>query len=311
MSTPRPPASRALALVGLGAASISFAPILVKAAVGQGVGPTAIAMWRVLIAASVLLLFAALRWGRRTILPRRALVMALIAGVTFAADLWVWHRAIVRIGAGMATILGNTQVFWTAIFGRVLFREPLTWRFAGAAAMAFAGVALLAGVGSSVEMSSDYLVGVGLGLATGVAYGAYIISLRHSNSVFTEEVGQDSGLGPLARAALILAWVMVVAGGLLAAIAALEGHAAAPSTNAAWLEIVALALGVQIAGWVLISSALPRLPAARGALMLLLQPTLAAVWGALIFAEDLAPLQLCGAALTLAGVYVGSTPSRR
>ncbi len=310
MSTPRPTASRALVIVGLGAASISFAPILVKAAVGQGVGPTAVAMWRVLIAAAVLLLFAAVRWGRRMIPPRRALVMALITGVAFAADLWVWHRAIVRIGAGMATILGNTQVFWTALLGRVLFREPLTRRFAVAAVMAFAGVALLAGVGSSIEMSRDYLVGVGLGLATGVAYGAYIITLRHSNSVFADEV-DDRGLGPLARAALILAWVMLVAGILLAAIAALEGHTAAPATGAAWLEIVALALGVQIAGWVLISSALPRLPAARGALMLLLQPALAAVWGALIFAEDLAPLQLCGAALTLAGVYLGSAPARR
>ncbi len=310
MSSPRPDASRALVLVGLGAASISFAPILVKAAVGHGVGPTAVAMWRVLIAASVLLSFAALRWGRRMLLPRRVLAMAVITGVTFAADLWVWHRAIVRIGAGMATILGNTQVFWTALLGRVLFAEPLTRRFAAAAAMAFAGVALLAGVGSSIEMSADYLVGVGLGLATGVAYGAYIITLRHSNGVFATP-GEARGLGPLARAALVLAWVMLVAGVLLAAIAALEGHTAAPPDTTAWLEIVALALGVQIAGWVLISSALPRLPAARGALMLLLQPTLAAVWGALIFAEDLAPLQLCGAALTLGGVYLGSAPPRR
>src|SRR3546814_9021646 len=30
----------------------------------------------------------------------------------FAADLWLWHRSILLVGPGLATLLGNAQVFF-------------------------------------------------------------------------------------------------------------------------------------------------------------------------------------------------------
>ncbi len=47
------------------------------------------------------------RFGRR---PGRAVWLAWLAGGFFAADLILWHNAIDQVGAGLATVLGNTQI---------------------------------------------------------------------------------------------------------------------------------------------------------------------------------------------------------
>ncbi len=67
-----------------------------------------------------------------------------------------------------------------------------------------------------------------------------------------------------------------------------------------WL--LALALGSQVAGWLLIAYALPRLPAVETSILLLLQPMAAVVWARLFFAEDLSAVQWSGVVLVLAGV---------
>jgi drug/metabolite transporter (DMT)-like permease len=77
-----------------------------------------------------------------------------------------------------------------------------------------------------------------------------------------------------------------------------------------WL--IALALGAQVAGWLAIGYALPRLPAAETATIVLLQPSLTLVWGALIFGERPSTLQIVGAVVVLAGVgFVAFTRAGR
>ncbi|MFQ5606582.1 MAG: EamA family transporter, partial [Candidatus Zixiibacteriota bacterium] len=66
-----------------------------------------------------------------------------------------------------------------------------------------------------------------------------------------------------------------------------------------------LGLIAQVLGWLAIYTSLSKLPASRAALILLLQPTFASIWGALIFDETLTLLQLTGAALTLLAIYLG------
>jgi drug/metabolite transporter (DMT)-like permease len=74
--------------------------------------------------------------------------------------------------------------------------------------------------------------------------------------------------------------------------------------------LFSLALVAQALGWWAIVSALPKLKAARGGLVILLQPVLATVWGVIFFAEHLTVLQVFGAALTLGAVYFGSMRQR-
>jgi drug/metabolite transporter (DMT)-like permease len=68
----------------------------------------------------------------------------------------------------------------------------------------------------------------------------------------------------------------------------------------AWL--VTLALVSQVAAWLLIATALPRLPAVETSVLLLVQPVFALIWGVLIFGERLSTIQWAGALIVLAGV---------
>ena len=92
-----------------------------------------------------------------------------------------------------------------------------------------------------------------------------------------------------------------------AAIGSLLSGAADPDFSFAitWPDhgwLLTLALVAQVAGWLLITSALPRLPALETSVMLLLQPMLTVLWGFLLFAEHLSAAQWAGVALVLGGV---------
>ncbi|MET0094923.1 MAG: hypothetical protein ABW120_15400, partial [Sedimenticola sp.] len=65
-----------------------------------------------------------------------------------------------------------------------------------------------------------------------------------------------------------------------------------------------------VVGWLLITSAMPRLKAMTVGLMLLLQPTLSFTWDILFFGRSLSTLEAVGVLLTLVGIYFGVTNRR-
>lgn len=280
--------------IAIGAVCISFAPVLVKAVSGGIPGPTGIGMYRCLIGAALLFL-AALQRRDKLMLPGKVMALLALAGFIFFLDLFVWHRSIILAGAGMATILGNTQVFATAVLSLLLFREKLSGRFIVAAVSAMAGVILLVGIGSDVTFGDRYLQGIVFGLLTGIVYASFLITVR--------QVGRIPGNGTnLTR----IAWISLFSGLFLGIAALVEGDVGPPPDLKTWSLLFLLALVAQSAGWLLIARSLPKVSGAVGGLLLLLQPVLATVWGALIFREHLEPVQMIGAAITLVAIYVGS-----
>jgi drug/metabolite transporter (DMT)-like permease len=75
-----------------------------------------------------------------------------------------------------------------------------------------------------------------------------------------------------------------------------------------WL--VLLALTAQVAGWLLISVSLPRLPAALTSVILMIQPVASVGLSMAILGEAPSGLQLAGVGLVLAGVLI-ATAGRR
>jgi drug/metabolite transporter (DMT)-like permease len=284
-----------LLLLVLGAICISFAPVFVKLINPQQLGPTAIAFWRTAIGAGILFLLARLM-GRPLILPRPIFRFAAIAGFIFFLDLFVWHRSIIFSGAGMATILGNTQVFATAVLSFLLFKERLTGRFFVAAIAGFGGVVLLVGVGSELEFTATYVKGIIYGLLTGIVYANYLVTVRMAGS-------RSERPEPVT----FMAWASLISAlFLLPASLITEPDRFWPGVHADLRWVVLLALVAQAGGWMLISRSLPRIPGATGGLTLLLQPVLATVWGVYLLHEQLLPLQMIGAAVTLGAIYVGT-----
>jgi len=296
--------SRAPLQLAMGALVLATAPIFAKDAMASGLSPTVVALWRMSIGAAVLLLIAGLRRPRHR-LSRREHVTAFVAGVVFAADLWFWHRSIAATGAGMSTILGNTQVFWTAALGRLLLHESLSRRSLVAVPLAFGGVVLLAGAFSDVRFERPYLIGVLQGVATGVCYATYLIVLATSGR------SRATATGPrpdrLAQGVTILLGICVWTAITLVPLVILEGGALMPSGWRPAMSLLGTGLLPQVLGWLLIFDAMSAVPASHAALILLLQPTAAMVLGVWLFGEQLLPLQTVGALVTLVAIYLGGT----
>ena len=294
---PRLPVNPLLLLI-FGAVCISFAPVFVKLIGPERLGPTAMGFWRTLFGGLILFAMAGAQ-GRRLILSRRLYGFSLLAGFIFFLDLFFWHRSVIFCGAGMSTILANTQVFMTALLSFFIFREKLTLRFWVSALCAIGGVSLLVGLFSrDVVFSDQYLLGVILGLGTGVVYAHYIITLRWTRH---RESAPDS--------LVFIAWTSIFSALYLGISATIESAPMVPPDPASWLYLISLGLVAQALGWWAITSSLAKTVASRAGLVLLLQPTLAMVWGVVMFSEQFTPPQAVGALVTLAAIYFGGLRS--
>jgi drug/metabolite transporter (DMT)-like permease len=287
-----------LVVLSAGAFCISFAAIFVKLLGLEKMGLTAIAFWRTLFGAAILFTWSALRHDKLT-LTASVTRWSVLAGFIFFLDLFFWHRSILYAGAGMATILANTQVFGTALLSFLIFKEKLTFKFFAAAVCAVAGVALLIGLGSEVEFSVRYLKGIAFGLLTGIVYANYIVVVKIAGQ-------SESRLSFLT----LMAWTSLFSALFLGVAGLLEKGQFMPPDLISVFILLALALVAQALGWWAIASSLPKIAASRSGLALLLQPVLATVWGVLFFHEYLTPVQIGGALVTLVAIYAGSVRSR-
>ena len=264
---------------------ISFSAIFVRFA---GVAPTTSAFFRASYALPFLLALWLLQRGSQRRPPRDRL-LAIAAGVFLGLDLAFWHRAIDLIGAGLATVLGNTQVVFVALLAWALHGERPSPKAVLAIPLVLAGVVLISGVGTRGAYGQDPRQGVLFGLMTGITYALFLLGFRAAGRSLRAPAGPllDATLGAVLGTAAV-----GVADGQLDLAITWPAHG--------WL--LALAVGSQVVGWQLIGAALPRLPALETSVFLLMQPMLTAVWAWLLFAELLSAAQIAGMALVLAGV---------
>ncbi len=281
---------RPVLLAGLGAACISASAVMIKLA---GTGTATAAFYRCLLALPVLLTLAALeqrRHGPRQLAPRLG---AVLAGAFLAVDLVLWNHTIAEVGAGIATVLGNLQVLFVALAAWLLFRERPHRGFLIALPVVMAGVVLVSGLADGAMAGSHSLGGIGYGIGTSVAYAGFLLILRRTSG------GTPHVAGPLAEATAGAA-----AGSLLLGLAFGGLQLQIPWPSFWWLLL--LSLTSQTIGWLLITSSLPKLPAAVSSLLLLLQPAAAMVLAAAVLGERPSLLQLAGALLVCCGVLAAS-----
>jgi drug/metabolite transporter (DMT)-like permease len=281
-------AARPRAMAVAGALTIAFSAILVKQ---SGVSPSTAAIFRCAYAVPVL---GALAWREdRRLGPRerRDRVLAAVAGIFFAADLIFWHHAIEDVGAGLSTVLGNLQVAFVPLAAWLVLGERPGARVLATLPLVLSGVLLISGALEQGAYGDDPTQGVIFGVATGVTYAGFILVLR-------------AGGGDLRRPAGALfdaTWVAAVAA---VAAGAVVGDADLIPTWPAHVWLITLALSSQVVGWLLITSSLPRLPAALTSLLLTIQPVASVMLGAALFGEDPSALQLVGVAAILAGLVL-------
>ncbi len=278
----------------LGALVIAFSGILVRLA---DVSPSTAALFRCAYALPLLALLAWIerrRYGDRSWRDRR---LAWAAGLFFAADLTFWHHSIAAVGAGLATVLGNTQVVFVGLLAWAALGERPENRSLVAIPVVFLGVILISGVIGSGAYGDDPALGVVYGVLTGITYALFLLILRQGNT------DDRRPAGPLFDATLSAA-IFSALGGIV--VGDLDW---VPDVEAqAWL--VLLALSSQVLGWLLISVSLPRLPAVLTSIVLMLQPVSTVFLGAILLSEAPSAVQLTGVAIVIAGVAVATIRPR-
>jgi len=273
-----------------GALVLGFSPVFVKVA---AVGPAIAGFYRVLIGGIILLILSAIK---REVLwngwPSFRLVA--LGGVLFALDLTLWHRSIDYVGPGLATILGNFQVFFLAIFGVLFIGEKFNWKFLLALPLAMLGIVMIVW-GEWESLGADYKTGVFWGLGTAVLYACFVLTLRKSQSI-------EHPLSPMANITMI-SWITMLVMGLEGV---WQGQSFAISNLSTASALVGYGILAQVLGWVWVTRGLKSTPVSLAGLILLLQPTLAFNWDILLFDRPTDALDFVGAALALGAIYLGT-----
>jgi drug/metabolite transporter (DMT)-like permease len=269
----------------LGVVGISFSAVFVRLA---AVSPVTAAFFRAAYAIPLL----ALVWGATRLAdarPRRVRMLAAASGILLAMDLAAWHVSIALIGVGLATVIANVQVVFVAGAAWLLHGERPTGRSLALIAGVLTGLALTSGLARPDAFGSAPVTGVLLGVLAGACYAAFLLVFRAAT------YGRGPAAGPLLDSTM-----GTLVGALL--VAPFDVRFSLMPVLPAHLWLIVLAVVSQVVGWLLIATALPRLPALETSFLLMVQPVLALVWGVLFFSEQLSAIQWTGAVLILAGV---------
>jgi len=277
-----------LAALIAGATCIALSPIWVRV---SETGPTASAFWRVALAVPALWLLVALA-------PRSAAPDApapplgrllIAAGIAFAGDLALWHTSIKLTSVANSTVLANLASIFVTLAAWVVWRVRPSALFLAGLATALAGVGTL--VRTSLDFSPTALAGDALGVATAMFYAWYLLSVK---------LLRDRG----AKVLRLMAVTSSITAAILLPIALATGETMLPATGPGWAKLLGLALISHAAGQGLIAWAFAHLPASFSSVSLLFQPVMAAVFAWSLLGEPLAPLQIAGGLVVLAGIWL-------
>jgi drug/metabolite transporter (DMT)-like permease len=251
------------------------------------VGPIASAFWRMALALPILALLAARSGMPR--LTRNLLIVLILSGVLFAADLASWHLGILRTKLANATLFGNSTSLLFPIYGFLVARAWPSQRQGLALFLAATGAVLL--MGRSYQLSPANLVGDLLCLLAGIFYTIFIVIIARARSTLS-------------------AWPLVVLTTLASAVplllfAIVLGERVVPGN---WTPLIGLALCSQILGQGLTVYVLGRFSPLVIGLGLLIQPVVAAAIGWGIFGETLGAADIIGALLVCLALVLVRSP---
>lgn len=239
-------------------------------------------------------MLALLAWdaacGRLTELRLRgtALAAALAASVLMLANWALFFAAITRTSIGVATVVFHVQPLWVLALGAWWLRERVSWRQAGAALAALAGLALATGLldagGPGHLQQPGYLTGLAMCLGASLCYAGVTLIAKQARGVSSFALAWwQCALGTLA----LLAWPV------------LHGW---PALGSSWAWLAGLGVIHTGLAYVLLYAGMARLATSRIALLQFVYPAAAIVMDWAVYGRALSVVQLMGVALMAAAL---------
>lgn len=281
-------------VLGIGLVAISLSAIFARLAQAEGVSSLAVATWRLGLAALIVTPLALLQARQELArLTRRQLGMALAAGFFLALHFATWISSLEYTSVASSTALVTTNPLWIGLASFLIFRETPTRMMLGGIALSCAGSLFIFWSDSQTAgAGSDPMLGNLLALVGSWCFSAYLLIGRRLRA----------GLGLPAYV-----WLAYGAAALfLFAASGVGGVALFSLSNAAWLVLLAMALGPQLLGHTAYNWSLRYVSATLVAVITLGEPVGSALLAFIIFGEGFAPLQFVGFSLLLAGIYLAA-----
>jgi drug/metabolite transporter (DMT)-like permease len=317
MSAARRERALGLALVIISACGFGSGPLFAKPIYAAHVDWMTLLAWRFLFAALLswgwLLLWPA---NRRSLLriTRRRLVVLVLLGVLYIGNSGTYFAALETVSASLSALIVYLYPALVAVMSIRFANRQDGRRASLALASATAGVALA--VGGIDPRQAPTLIGLVLIVASPVFYAVWIILAarlsgeRGGNEPaaappYDAEAGSPNEAEPAPAAAIMLSataaawWVASVVTGRPVLPQQIPAEAW-PALFGVGLVSTALAFQTFYAG-------VRRIGAAQAALVSTVEPVYTITLATLLFAERLAPIQIVGGALVIAGVLLAQT----
>lgn len=224
--------------------------------------------------------------------PRQAL-FAVLSGVALGASWLFLYEAYRQIGVGMASLAYYCGPIIVMALSPLVFREKLTAPKLVGFGTVIAGVLLVNG-----QALQEGGAGWGLmcGALSAVLYAAMVICSKKADGID----GLENATLQLVAACAVSAGFVAASGGFPLAIAAGD-----------WLPLLMLGLVNTALGCFWYFSAMGKLPVQSVAVCGYLEPLSAVVFSAVLLGEAMAPVQVLGAVLMLAGAVFGECAGTR
>lgn len=253
--------------------------------------PLTLSFWRALIMSVTMIAFFALTDRAALRVTRDDLIFLFFYGAVILTLMNVlWTSSVQFNGASVATVLVYSSPGFTALLARPLLKEPLTWRKIVAVLLSLVGCVLVAKA-YTLEVWQTNLLGIVIGVASGVAMAAYSLAGRYSAKRFAN--GWTVTIYGFTFVAFALAFTQNP-DSLFTLGTAWDG----------WIILAILALGPSIFGFGFYTLSLRYLSASTSSLIASLEPVMTAIMAIFILGESLNIIQWLGAAITVAAVVL-------
>jgi len=226
---------------------------------------------------------------------RKDRMLAFSAGLLLAIDFAGYHSAIDYIGSGIATLIGNSQVIIVTLVSWWLLGERPNRMILLALPMVMLGLLFISGIWDDEPYGDDPIKGVVGGIVAAIFYSSFLIIYRFSNRIRAPSVNLQLDATVGAATGLLIVGILPLSS---LDIEPIDFSFTWPGHG--W--IILLAVSCQVIGWIAITYALPRLPAAHTSFAILLQPVLTILWGVIILSEKPSIQQIGGMSLIFAAI---------
>lgn len=267
----------------IGIICISFSPIFVKLAVAP---PITSGFYRIFIAWIFLVPYCI--YKKQLKISRKDLIVALIGGVVFGADIAVWNVSLTKISATISTLIANLAPVWVGLLSFIILRKKSGVLFWIGTWIAILGMIILVGYQNIFHL--QFNIGLVYALIASLFYAIYIMITKDILRKITTVT--------------FMFYNMLGASVFLLLICQFQHYELLHFSTNTWLCLLGMGLICQLAGWITINYSLNYLEATKVSIALLSQTVIAGIWAMFFLNEKLELKEIIGSVIVLVGIAV-------